>query len=146
MKKVSENEDKIKIINLLPKFKFPHKDVCKLVYQVIRFYCLTVENINIIFINNKGIKRLNNAFLSHNYPTDVISFRLNDGKSIEGEIYIGAEVAKSNSKRFKVLFYEEIKRLIIHGSLHLIGVNDQTREEKQGMTKLENFFLKNFKN
>jgi probable rRNA maturation factor len=137
-------KNNITIFNLLPQFKFPHKDAVRLVQQVMGFFCLQAENINVVFMNNKKIRRLNNDFLSHDYPTDVISFRFNAGKSIEGEIYIGVEVARENSLKFRTGFHEEIRRLITHGTLHLAGFKDKTKNEKKNMTNREDFFLNKF--
>jgi rRNA maturation RNase YbeY len=144
MKKISENKNRVKIFNLIPEFKFPHKDARGLAIYVTGYFRYQAENINIVFMNNKNINRLNINYLSHNYPTDVISFRINSGKRIEGEIYIGVEIAKSNSLRYNTGFYEEIRRLIIHGVLHLIGYDDKTQKERAKMTELENFFLEQF--
>jgi rRNA maturation RNase YbeY len=141
MKRRFNKAGEINIFNLIPNFKFPRKIASNLVVKVVEHFHHQIENINIIFLDNKSIKLINKLYLFHKYATDVISFRLNQGKKIEGEIYIGVEVAKKNSILYNVRFYDEIKRLIIHGCLHMIGFKDKYKKEKNEMTKWEERFL-----
>ena len=73
----------------------------------------------------------------------MIAFRLNDESEswVEGEIYISLHRAKENSQKFEEPFPKEIVRLIIHGSLHLIGYTDDTSESKQKMTEMEDHYF-----
>jgi len=82
-------------------------------------------------------------YFGKNHLTDVITFRLNDEseQQIEGEIYISLPRAKENALKFDVPFEKEIARLIIHGSLHLIGYTDDTSGSKNEMTHLEDRYL-----
>ena len=82
-------------------------------------------------------------FFKKNQFTDVIAFRLNsyEEKEIEGEIYISLPRAKENAKIYEEPYEKEVARLIIHGCLHLLGYSDETKNEKQIMTNLENVFL-----
>jgi len=98
-------------------------------------------------MGDRDITHINVQYLNHDYPTDVISFRLNEGIKVEGELYIGVEEVKRNSVFFKTKFYDEIKRVIIHGALHLIGYEDDTIKKRNQMKELEDKFLKisNFK-
>lgn len=112
---------------------------------------ISVENhdidgqINIVFVDNEYIHALNEQFLGHNYPTDVISFPLEVKENIiEGEIYISLEQAAIQAKGFQVTFEEETWRLIIHGILHLLGQNDQSKNEKEIMTQKEDFYLQKY--
>ena len=63
-------------------------------------------------------------------------------KSVEGEIYISMPTAKDNAKIYKQSYGKELARLVIHGSLHLLGIEDDTDEKKEKMIKLEDYFLK----
>ena len=135
------NEKEVNIFNLTPKFKFPHQSAINLAYKVITHFHFKIECINIIFMNNKDIRKVNKEFLSHDFPTDVISFRLNTGKSVDGELYIGVDVAKENASIYGENFYSEIKRLIIHGTLHLVGFVDTKENDRAKMREWENHFL-----
>ena len=75
--------------------------------------------------------------------TDVIAFRLNDynKSNVEGEIYISLPRARDNAGNFNEPYEKEVSRLIIHGCLHLLGFNDESKKEKKEMTKMENDLL-----
>ena len=63
-------------------------------------------------------------------------------KFVEGEIYISMPTAKENAKRYRQSYGKELARLVIHGSLHLLGIEDDTIEKKEKMIKIEEYFLK----
>jgi probable rRNA maturation factor len=141
MKKISDYNHKINIFNLIPDFKLSRKVIRDQIQKVIVHFNFKIDNINVVFLDNRKIRSINKVFLSHDLPTDVISFRLNEGNIIDGEIYIGVGIARQNSIIYGVKFYNEIKRLLIHGSLHLIGFNDKRKKERAEMTKWEDYFL-----
>ena len=149
MKKKAKSEiDKITVINLLPRFKFPHIVAKNILLNVLYHFHCKPDNINIIFMDDGDITRINSKFLSHKYPTDVISFKLNDRPTgeltpslIEAELYIGIEEVRRNSLFYKTKFYQEIKRVIIHGALHLIGFKDNNKTQQDEMRAWEDRFL-----
>lgn len=101
------------------------------------------NNINIVFCNDEFIREYNNKYLGHDYETDIITFHdKNEEGKIEGELLISAETVKSNSLKFKTKFDEELKRVIIHGVLHLCGYHDKTTSEKIKIRKKENYYIK----
>lgn len=105
-----------------------------------------ISNLEINFISNEDIKRINKIYLNHNFTTDIITFSYSsDTKNIDGEIIISIDDAQINSQKFKVSFYEEIARLVIHGILHLLGFDDQITNDKKIMKRMENKLLSNFK-
>jgi len=145
-KKQQNKIDNVNIINLLPYFKFPHIVAKNVLIKVLAHFKYKPDTINIIFMNDHNIKSINSKFLAHNYSTDVISFKLNQVKAgshkiIEAEIYIGVEEVKRNSLLYKTKFYHEIKRVIIHGTLHLVGFNDNTKIKRDKMRTWEDYFL-----
>ena len=94
-------------------------------------------------MSEKLISDLKKQYFQVDQWTDVIAFRLNayDQSEVEGEIYISLNRVSENSKKFKQGFEKELKRVIIHGLLHLLGYDDQTPEEKEAMTRLEDHYL-----
>ena len=96
-----------------------------------------------IFCNDNFLSKLKKKFFKKNHFTDVIAFRLNsyEEKRVEGEIYISLPRAKENAKIYEDPYEKEVARLIIHGCLHLLGYPDETKNQKQIMTNLENVFL-----
>jgi rRNA maturation RNase YbeY len=107
-------------------------------------YDRKVGEIAYIFCSDEKILEINNQYLTHDYYTDIITFDYSEGEVISGDIFISIETVKSNSEEFKVTFDAELKRIIIHGILHLCGQNDKTPELRLQMTEKENLALKNF--
>ena len=80
--------------------------------------------VSIAFVGRSAISRYNKQYLGHSGATDVISFgmgRDHEGAPVIGDIYICAEVARVNARRFGTPFREEVERLVVHGSLHVVG-------------------------
>ncbi len=101
---------------------------------------ITEAEINIIYVNDSAIKKINKNFLNHNNITDVISFKL-DENVIDGEIYIGTGRAKAQSQQFRVSLTKELMRLAVHGTLHLIGYEDDNENKRFEMFNLENKYI-----
>ncbi len=101
---------------------------------------LTSE-INYIFCSNRYLLNLNQNFLSHTTLTDIITFDYSEGRLISGDIYISLEMVKENSSKYNSLFEEELRRVMIHGVLHLSGYEDKKTSEKALMRKKEEAYL-----
>ena len=98
--------------------------------------------ISIILTNDKKLLQLKNKFFQQDVLTDVITFNLEeDGDPIDGEIYISLNRVSENATEFKQDTSGELKRVIIHGCLHLLGYDDQTPEGKKTMTRMEDHYL-----
>ena len=100
-----------------------------------------VGDINYIFCSKKYLKKMNNDYLSKNYETDVISFDFSKDNKISGDIYISSETVKKNSIIFNVCFNNELKRVMVHGLLHLLNYNDKSKQELKIMREKENFYI-----
>ena len=98
--------------------------------------------ISIILTNDKKLLQLKNQYFQQDVLTDVITFNLEeDGDPIDGEIYISLNRVSENAREFKQDTGRELKRVIIHGCLHLLGYDDQTPEGKKTMTRMEDHYL-----
>ena len=117
--------------------------LCKsIIKKILTHYKYTSYDINVIFTSDIHLSNLKKEFFSKDQWTDVIAFPLQrDSKFIEGEIYISIPTAKKNANVFKEPYKKELGRLIIHGSLHLLGIEDKSVEQKKKMTILEEKFL-----
>ena len=100
-----------------------------------------VGDINYIFCSKEYLKKMNNDYLSKNYETDVISFDFSKDNKISGDIYISTETVKKNSSIFNVGFINELKRVMVHGLLHLLNYNDKSKQELKIMREKENFYI-----
>jgi probable rRNA maturation factor len=101
-----------------------------------------LNNLDLNFVDNYSMRKINKDFLNHEYDTDVITFTYdNDKSSLEGEIFISPETVKKNAKFYDVSQAEELKRVIIHGCLHLLGYDDSTKKQKELIKNKENFYL-----
>lgn len=83
-----------------------------------------------IFSRDKTVRKINREFLKHDYNTDVISFDFNENNFINGEVYISVDTVRRNSVKYNTSLYEEIIRVLIHGTLHLLGYTDGSKEER----------------
>ena len=100
-----------------------------------------VGSIEAIYCGNKMIRRINCDYLGHDYVTDTITFGYNEGGEIEGEFYISLDVIQSNARRFGVSFDDELLRVTIHSSLHLMGYDDESDELRAAMSRREDCYL-----
>jgi rRNA maturation RNase YbeY len=98
--------------------------------------------LNFIFTSDDILFELNQQYLGHSTLTDIITFDMSDKeKKVEGDVYISIERARENAKKFNEPVDREIRRLIIHGVLHLAGYKDKTLSEKEQMTAREEYYL-----
>ena len=128
-----------------PKYEKLNKTVCShLVKKVLKHYNFQSFDVNLIFTSDIYVSNLKKEFFSKNQWTDVIAFPMHtkNEKFVEGEIYISMPTAKENAKRYRQSYGKELARLVIHGSLHLLGIEDDTNEKKEKMSKIEEYFLK----
>jgi rRNA maturation RNase YbeY len=124
-----------------PALECPNKKVVSdLAKSVLKDKETSDGNISFIFGSDELLSNLKIEYFHKDHLTDVIAFRLNDydEKNVEGEIYISLPRANENAKSFGEPFDKEVARLIIHGCLHLLGFDDESKEEKTEMTKFEN--------
>ena len=105
--------------------------------------CL-IHDLVFLFVSDQELLTMNKNSLKHNYFTDVITFGELEDDKISGNIAISVDRVLDNSKRYGVSFDEELKRVMVHGLLHIIGYNDKTKKEKLTMSQKEADALKMF--
>lgn len=118
------------------------KEIKNLVEKVIRKENRIPGDLNFIMTNDKVIKKLNVEYLRHNYFTDVIAFNYSENEILNGEVFMSIDTVKRNAIKYKVSLYTEVVRVIIHGTLHLCGLDDKTKEERNIMRELEDKWIK----
>ena len=107
-------------------------------------YNRKLGEITYIFCGDEKILDINKQYLSHDYYTDIITFDYSEGNLISGDIFISVDTVRSNATEFKVSIENELKRILIHGILHLCGQDDQTPELRLEMTEKENLALNGY--
>lgn len=94
--------------------------------------------ITYIFCDDKRIISVNRQFLQHDYYTDIITFDYSHGTRISGDLFISLDTVLTNSQQQQTTYREELHRVIIHGVLHLCGINDKGPGEREIMEAAEN--------
>jgi len=93
--------------------------------------------INYIFCDDDYLYKINLKFLDHDTYTDIISFDNSEGDELNGDIFISTDRVKENAAEYNVDFSEELKRVVVHGILHLCGYPDKTESEAALMRQKE---------
>lgn len=106
--------------------------------KVAALYGKRAGDISYIFCSDEKILEVNKQYLQHDYYTDIITFDYSEGTKISGDLFISLDTVKSNSDMFGTNYVEELHRIIIHGVLHLCGINDKGPGEREIMTAKEN--------
>jgi len=104
----------------------------------------TIQELNYIFCNDDYLLKINQDYLQHDYLTDIITFDYVSGKKISGDLYISIDMVKENAKEFNVTFDNELKRVMAHGVLHLMGYSDKTDTAIAEMRAKEEEIIKLF--
>ena len=103
-----------------------------------------IDTLVFLFVDDNEILEMNKKFLKHDYYTDVITFGELKDKKISGDIAISIERVLDNSKTYGVEFEDELKRVMAHGLLHIMGYNDKTSKDKLVMSQKEKKAIKMF--
>ncbi len=100
------------------------------------------RGISVVFVNHYRMRKINREYLDHDYSTDVIAFDVRDDVWPDGELYVNLDRARSQANEYRVTLTEEVRRLLIHGTLHLLGHEDSNRAGRLRMNKLETRYLR----
>ena len=106
--------------------------------KVIQINERNTGNLSFIFCSDAYLLRINQDYLNHDYYTDIITFdNSEEGKLIEGDLFISVDRVRENAEKLDVSFFVELHRVMIHGVLHLLGFNDKTKAEEKLMRSTE---------
>jgi probable rRNA maturation factor len=104
-------------------------------------------DLNFIFCSDEHLLSINKQYLNHDTYTDIITFdysKEDHKQPVSGDIFISVDRVKENAETFSKSFEEELRRVLIHGVLHLLGYKDKSKAAKEEMTNEENKALKHF--
>ena len=114
------------------------RETTKRIRAVAATYGRKVGEVGYMFVDDEKILEVNNEYLGHNYYTDIITFDYNEGNTLNGDLVISLDTVKTNAEKFGKTYDEELHRVIIHGILHLCGINDKGPGEREIMEVAEN--------
>ena len=114
------------------------RETTRWIKKVAATYGRKVGEIGYMFVNDDKILEVNNEYLGHDYYTDVITFDYCEGDILNGDIVISLDTVRTNAEKFGKTYEEELYRVIIHGILHLCGINDKGPGEREIMEENEN--------
>lgn len=100
-----------------------------------------LDELSFNFCSDEHLLGINKQYLKHDYYTDIITFDLSEEEGILGDIYISIDRVRENAKQNGAPFHVELKRVMIHGALHLCGLNDKTAKERLRMREKEDHYL-----
>ena len=124
----------------MPKIK--KRETTAWIKAVAASYGRKVGEIGYMFVDDEKILEVNKEYLGHDYYTDVITFDYDEDDIVSGDIVISLDTVRSNAQLFGKTYEDELRRVIIHGILHLCGINDKGPGEREKMEAAENAALK----
>ena len=126
--------------------KIRRRETTQWIRRVAQTYGKRVGDIGYMFVSDERILEVNRTYLHHDYYTDIITFDYTEGNTIHGDIVISLDTVRSNAEKFGKPYDEELRRVIIHGILHLCGINDKAPGEREQMELAEDKALYLIKN
>lgn len=129
---ITYNSEKVK----MPKIK--KRETTAWIKQVAQSYGKKVGDIGYMFVDDEKILEVNREYLQHDYYTDIITFDYCEDDELNGDLVISLDTVGTNAELFGKTYEEELYRVIIHGVLHLIGINDKGPGEREIMEAAEN--------
>jgi rRNA maturation RNase YbeY len=122
-----------------------HKDhIIQLINLSLKATKYNQVKINLIFCDNDKLNSFKRKYFDDDVLTEIVTFPIKNDNDLEAEIYISIEMAKINADEFNVSLNNELSRLIIHGVLHLIGFNDNTKDARKIMFSKQEEIISNF--
>lgn len=129
---ITYNADGVK----MPKIR--HRDTSAWIKRVAQAHGRKVGEIGYMFVSDEKILEVNRQYLGHDYYTDIITFDYDKGDVLNGDLVISLDTVRTNAEKFGKEYDDELHRVIIHGILHLCGINDKGPGEREIMEAHEN--------
>lgn len=119
----------------MPKIK--KREISKWIRSVVASYGRRTGDIGYMFVDDEKILSVNREYLGHDYFTDIITFDYDEADVVSGDLVISLDTVRSNAELFGKAYEDELHRVIIHGILHLCGINDKGPGEREIMETAE---------
>ena len=114
------------------------RDTTAWIRRVAATYGKRVGEVGYLFCDDEHILSVNREYLNHDYYTDIITFDYCEDDILNGDLVISLDTVRTNAEKFNKPYDEELHRVIIHGILHLCGINDKEPGEREVMEAAEN--------
>ena len=114
------------------------RETTRWIKAVAASYGKKTGEIGYLFVDDEKILEVNREYLGHDYYTDIITFDYCEGDMLNGDLVISLDTVRTNAEKFHKAYDEELHRVIIHGILHLCGINDKGPGEREQMEAAEN--------
>lgn len=132
---------RVDVVNAHPSYRVPRRPVALSARRALRDRGVTAAAVTVVLHDSHSSRRLHARWLRRDRATDVISFLLEGGARLEGEVYVNLDRARTQARTYGVRFREELARLVIHGALHLTGMRDATPAQRRRMRAREDALL-----
>ncbi len=119
----------------MPRIK--KREITKWIRAVAATHGRKVGELGYMFVSDERILEVNREYLGHDYYTDVITFDYDEDNVVNGDIVISLDTVRSNAEQLGKEYEEELRRVIIHGVLHLCGIDDKGPGEREVMEQNE---------
>lgn len=129
----------------IKKRKIPRNEIRAVIKKISDDYHFNTGILNIIFCDDEYLLEMNRKYLKHDDYTDIITFDYCERDTLNGELFISMERVKENAEAFNEEYENELVRVIIHGILHLVGMNDKNKQESEEMRREEDYYLNVYK-
>jgi len=117
------------------------RETTRWIRRVAEYYGKKVGEVGYLFCDDEKILEVNREYLGHDYYTDIITFDYCEGAVLNGDLVISLDTVRTNAEKFGKDYDEELHRVIIHGILHLCGINDKGPGEREKMEEAEDLAL-----
>ena len=126
-------------------FRCPQKKLHRhWLHGVISAHNKKLGEVAIVFCTDEYLLAVNKKHLDHDFYTDIITFDYSEGLLVSGDLLLSVDRIRENAKTHKSLFYNELRRVMVHGVLHMLGNSDRTDSEKTAMRHAEERWLRSF--
>ena len=120
------------------------RDVKAWLKAVASFHCCRLGDLSIVACSDEELLKYNRTYLDHDTYTDIITFDQSEGKHVSGDLLISFERVSENADKQGVVFQEELRRVMVHGLLHLAGFKDKSAADARKMRAAEDHALAMF--
>ncbi len=135
---------RVQVVNAHRRYRLRKSPLGDYVRRVLRQNAATRADVRIVCIDSRYSRTLNRRYLDHDDVTDVICFPLERGARLEGEVYVNLDRARRQAREYGVSFASEVARLVIHGTLHLVGFDDVRKQDAHRMRVAEDAHMRHW--